>query len=136
MRRKSQAIQRNLPRPTDMNHNILRPVDMMTTQPLNDYQKAEEMIKEEMLTMLHNDSIKDPSWNQIIPPSHPNFASKKINSINKTNLKPLNYEKHLSYIKEKGGFDEFSPDEINQVITLLSVFLIMNWFFTIFLYTN
>ena len=45
-----------------MNHNILRPVDMM--QPLSDYQLAEEMIKEEMLVMLHNDAIESPTLNQ------------------------------------------------------------------------
>lgn len=55
---RSQVIQRNLPRPLDINTTILRPTS--DYQQLNDIQKAEELIKQEMVTMLHYDALNDP----------------------------------------------------------------------------
>ena len=49
-------IQRDLPRPFEVNTNILRPIDSS----LNDLQKAEELIKKEMVTMLHFDALHNP----------------------------------------------------------------------------
>ncbi|CAF0824007.1 unnamed protein product [Brachionus calyciflorus] len=103
MKHKSQSVQRNLPRPTDINHNILRPADL--AQPLNDYQKAEEMIKEEMLLMLHFDALKNPSLNQC---GYGNNSKKSISQ-----MKTMNGEKHVSYLKEN-GYDEFSLDELEE----------------------
>ncbi|XP_070568591.1 cell division cycle 5-like protein [Ptychodera flava] len=57
-KRQSMVIQRALPRPTDVNTSILRPANI--DQPLTDLQKAEELIKQEMITMLHRDSLKHP----------------------------------------------------------------------------
>lgn len=56
--KRSQTIQRALPRPTEVNTKILRP--QSEKQNLNDLQKAEELIKHEMITMMLYDSIKDP----------------------------------------------------------------------------
>ncbi|XP_002733954.1 cell division cycle 5-like protein [Saccoglossus kowalevskii] len=58
-KRQSQVIQRLLPRPSDINISILRPSNI--EQPLSDLQKAEELIKREMITMLHHDALKHPS---------------------------------------------------------------------------
>ncbi|XP_078001466.1 cell division cycle 5-like protein [Glandiceps talaboti] len=58
-KRQSQVIQRALPRPSDINMSILRPANI--DQPLTEQQKAEELIKQEMITMLHNDSLKHPT---------------------------------------------------------------------------
>ncbi|VDO03443.1 unnamed protein product [Rodentolepis nana] len=56
--KRSQALQRSLPRPTVVNDSVLRPP---TEEPgLTDLQKAEELIKQEMLTMLHYDSLHNP----------------------------------------------------------------------------
>ncbi|KAF7403985.1 hypothetical protein HZH68_006779 [Vespula germanica] len=55
--RRSQVIQRDLPRPVDVNMNILRP--FMDT-PLTDMQRAEELIKREMITMLQYDALQNP----------------------------------------------------------------------------
>ena len=55
LRRRSQAVQRDLPRPTDMNHSVLRPLN--SDPPLSDLQKAEELIKREMIVMMHHDCI-------------------------------------------------------------------------------
>lgn len=106
MKYKPTSVQRNLPRPSDMNHNILRPVDMV--QPLSDYQQAEELIKEEMLVMLHHDVLTDPTLNQCGIPA----GSKKPAKIGQ--LKPLHVERHQSYLKDK-GYERFSLEEIDQV---------------------
>ena len=55
---RSQVIQRDLPRPLEINSSVLRPANEM--QGLNDLQKAEELIKQEMITMLHYDALNDP----------------------------------------------------------------------------
>lgn len=62
LRSRSQTLQRGLPRPVDINTAILRPKDLET--PMTELQKAEEMIKEEMITMLHYDSLKNPVGDQ------------------------------------------------------------------------
>ncbi|XP_071957167.1 cell division cycle 5-like protein [Antedon mediterranea] len=61
-RRQSQSVQRNLPRPSEINATILRPKDYDT--PLTHMQRAEELIKEEMIVMLHRDALKQPTVNQ------------------------------------------------------------------------
>ncbi|KZC15188.1 Cell division cycle 5-like protein [Dufourea novaeangliae] len=55
--RRSQVIQRDLPRPVDVNMNTLRP--FMDT-PLTDLQRAEELIKREMITMMQYDALQNP----------------------------------------------------------------------------
>ncbi|XP_014046498.1 cell division cycle 5-like protein [Salmo salar] len=55
------AVQRTLPRPSEVNESILRP---MGTDPLSELQQAEEMIKKEMITMLHFDCLHHPPANQ------------------------------------------------------------------------
>ena len=109
MKLKSQSVRRNLPRPTDINHNILRPADM--AQPLTDYQKAEEMIKEEMLIMLHFDALRNPTENQ---------CGLVQNGPKKTaaQLKPINADRHISYLRDN-GYNEFSLDELEQAKHLL-----------------
>ena len=54
-------IKFSLPRPSAVNESILRGKDAQ----LNELQDAEEMIKREMLIMLHYDAINYPSENQI-----------------------------------------------------------------------
>lgn len=55
---RSQVIQRDLPRPLEINSSVLRPANEM--QGLNDLQRAEELIKQEMIKMLHYDALNDP----------------------------------------------------------------------------
>ena len=50
-----------LPRPSAVNESILRAKDIQ----LNPLQEAEELIKKEMLIMLHYDAINHPAENQI-----------------------------------------------------------------------
>ena len=51
----------SLPRPSAINESIMRKADVK----LNELQEAEELIKREMLTMLHHDALQYPSPNQI-----------------------------------------------------------------------
>ncbi|XP_062511250.1 cell division cycle 5-related protein-like [Corticium candelabrum] len=60
-KRQSQSVQRHLPRPSELNRNIVRPT---TEQPLSDLQKAEDMVKHEMLRMLCNDAVNHPTADQ------------------------------------------------------------------------
>ncbi|KRY49737.1 Cell division cycle 5-like protein [Trichinella britovi] len=63
MKRQSQAVQRSLPRPVEINNNILRPANM--TEALSDIQKAEEIIKKQLLCLLHYDSMNNPTVEQL-----------------------------------------------------------------------
>ncbi|XP_051935375.1 cell division cycle 5-like protein [Hippocampus zosterae] len=51
------AVQRHLPRPAEVNESVLRPASME----LNDLQVAEELIKQEMITMMHYDCLHHPA---------------------------------------------------------------------------
>lgn len=57
--RRSQVIQNDLPRPLDINKTILRPSSDMVG--LTDLQQAEELIKQEMIAMLHYDAMMNPT---------------------------------------------------------------------------
>ncbi|ALC44059.1 CG6905 [Drosophila busckii] len=56
--KRSQVIQRSLPRPIEVNTKILRP--QAEKQNLTEQQQAEELIKHEMITMQLYDSVRDP----------------------------------------------------------------------------
>ncbi|XP_001630383.2 cell division cycle 5-related protein [Nematostella vectensis] len=62
-RRRSQAVQRELPRPSNVNTSVLRPTNV--EPPLSALQMAEELIKKEMIVMLRNDIINHPTSQQI-----------------------------------------------------------------------
>ena len=53
--KRSSAVKRSLPRPENVNHTVLRPLN--SDPPLNELQKAEELIKREMILMLHHDCL-------------------------------------------------------------------------------
>ncbi|CAF1467415.1 unnamed protein product, partial [Adineta ricciae] len=60
-KRQTQVVQRDLPRPNDINLSILRPAN--AEGPMTDLQKAEELIKQEMLVLLHHDAVNNPPAN-------------------------------------------------------------------------
>ncbi|CAG9765204.1 unnamed protein product [Ceutorhynchus assimilis] len=62
---RSQVIQRDLPRPQDVNLSVLRPAN--ESYSLTELQKAEELIKLEMSTMLQFDNLKNPVATQSKP---------------------------------------------------------------------
>lgn len=74
-RRLSQSVQRNLPRPGQINHSILKGGEGGDV--LTELQEAEEMIKEEMLVMLHHDALTNPTDEQAVKSTgeHASFLS-------------------------------------------------------------
>jgi len=62
MSKRSAPVKRDLPRPLEMNHAVLRPIH--ADPPLNDLQRAEEMIKREMILMMHHDCLETPTLAQ------------------------------------------------------------------------
>ncbi|CAG0915920.1 unnamed protein product [Notodromas monacha] len=62
LKRRSQTVQRDLPRPSEVNESVLR--WLAPEAQVTELQRAEELIKQEMLTMLHFDAVNDPSANQ------------------------------------------------------------------------
>ncbi|XP_050079283.1 cell division cycle 5-like protein [Anopheles maculipalpis] len=59
---RSQVIQRDLPRPLEINTTVLRPENEM--HGLSDLQKAEELVKQEMVKMLNYDALRNPIQQQ------------------------------------------------------------------------
>uniref|UniRef100_A0AAG5CV30 Pre-mRNA-splicing factor CDC5/CEF1 n=1 Tax=Anopheles atroparvus TaxID=41427 RepID=A0AAG5CV30_ANOAO len=67
---RSQVIQRELPRPLDINTTVLRPANEM--HGLTDLQKAEELVKQEMVKMLNYDAFRNPiQHTQVLPSKRP-----------------------------------------------------------------
>ncbi|XP_036397968.1 cell division cycle 5-like protein [Megalops cyprinoides] len=58
MKQRHTAVQRALPRPSEVNETILRPQNV--EPPLTELQQAEELIKREMITMIHFDGLHHP----------------------------------------------------------------------------
>ncbi|XP_060551869.1 cell division cycle 5-like protein [Ruditapes philippinarum] len=106
----SHSVQRDLPRPYDVNENILR--DVGPGDPaLTDLQKAEELVKREMLIMLHNDAAYNPTEFQlgITPGSKKNQPSQK--SV-------ANQAAHIAFLKDH-PLKKVTEDEIEQARELL-----------------
>ncbi|KAK6178685.1 hypothetical protein SNE40_011211 [Patella caerulea] len=103
---RSQAVQKDLPRPADINMNILKSVGPNDT-PLMDLQKAEEAIKKEMLTMLHYDALYSPAQ------SGANQNKKQSQTKSLQNL-----AQHKAYL-ENVSYEKFSEDEIQNAHEML-----------------
>ncbi|XP_041352157.1 cell division cycle 5-like protein [Gigantopelta aegis] len=110
MKLRSQAVQRELPRPTDVNASVLRVVSSHDP-PLTELQKAEELIKKEMITMLHYDALYSPTPGQlgIAPGAKKNTPSQKG---------VLNQAQHLAYL-EQNSYETYLEDELEQAQSLL-----------------
>ncbi|KAH7938078.1 hypothetical protein HPB49_019650 [Dermacentor silvarum] len=91
----SQAVQRSLPRPLDVNASVLRPAH--TEPPLTDLQKAEELIKQEMLVMQHYDALHNPTEAQ---------QSGRKGSANVTDEAA-----HLAYL-ERHPYHKYNQEEL------------------------
>lgn len=63
--RQSLPVQKNLPRPLEVNHNlVLVNSQANDQQSLNDLQKSDELIKKEMLVLYHHDALMHPTDEQ------------------------------------------------------------------------
>lgn len=102
----SQAVQREMPRPSDVNTTVLRPANI--EPPLTALQKAEELIKKEMITMLRHDIVNHPSRNQIelLKQKKTRNACQAVIAANQAALARDKYEK-------------FAEEEMNNAKKLL-----------------
>ncbi|XP_044262430.1 cell division cycle 5-like protein [Tribolium madens] len=92
---RSQVIQRGLPRPHDVNLAVLRPGH--ESHSLTELQKAEELIKCEMVTMLQYDNLKNP---------------------NVTKRSALAQAQQLAFL-EQHPYDDFKSDDLKMAKQLL-----------------
>ena len=97
-RRQSQAVQRHLPRPVDVNTTILRGAPHKD-QKYRALYEAEELIKQEMLVMMQHDLVHLP------PPPSPNGGLQ----VTKATLNRTRQE------LEKNSKEDFTEDELQQV---------------------
>ena len=109
MKRRSQPVQRDLPRPTDMNHSVLRPLN--SDPPLSDLQRAEELIKREMVLMMHHDCIETPT-----PAQMGEGSGKKKKNMDDRSI--LNEASHRAYL-DKHPYQRFDDDDIAAANDLL-----------------
>uniref|UniRef100_A0A8C6LST1 Cell division cycle 5 like n=1 Tax=Nothobranchius furzeri TaxID=105023 RepID=A0A8C6LST1_NOTFU len=101
------AVQRSLPRPTEVNESVLRPASM---EPLSDLQIAEELIKQEMITMLHHDCLHHPSVN---------MANQLQRGKTKGPTSTSNNASHISYL-ETHSYKPVSTEEMEQATAILA----------------
>lgn len=97
---RSQVIQKDLPRPFEINTTILRPSTDMVG--LTELQRAEELIKQEMITMLHYDAAHDPV----------------VSKINAPPKKPTPLHQLEAYL-EQNQYEEFDDDQLERAKELL-----------------
>lgn len=103
-----------------VNESVLRPASM---EPLSDLQLAEELIKQEMITMLHHDCLHHPTNNA---------ASQLQRGKNRGPTSTSNNASHIAYL-ETHSYKPLSPEEMEQVTTSIGLFYrkkIYNYWYT------
>lgn len=85
-----------------VNESVLRPTSM---EPLLDLQLAEELIKQEMITMLHHDCLHHPSSNA---------ASQLQRGKNRGPTSSSNNASHIAYL-ETHTYKPINTEEMEQV---------------------
>ncbi|CAM4649862.1 hypothetical protein PO909_011325 [Leuciscus waleckii] len=103
LRQRHTAVQRDLPRPSEVNETILRPHNV--EPPLTDLQLAEELVKKEMITMIHYDCLHHP---------FSDIQARKGKGVGSSS----NNAEHISYL-EKTPYDKISEEELKKAGELL-----------------
>jgi len=106
MAKRSAAVKRDMPRPLTMNHTVLRPLN--ADPPLTDLQRSEELIKREMLVMLHHDCLETPTMAQQGDAPGKKKAERGI----------VDESQHRAYL-DRHPYKEYSPDEMASAHALL-----------------
>lgn len=117
---RSQVIQREFPRPLDINTSMLRTASEM--QGLTELQKAEELIKQEMITMLHYDAYNDPVSGTPAPPQkrqqHLNYLETHPYvevSIEEREIASKLLQKEMQVVKNGMAHGDLSQESYAQV---------------------
>jgi len=108
LKKRSQSVQRDLPRPVDVNSSVLRPMNQ-PDQPLSEIQRAEELIKREMITMLHHDTVYTPT------PQQQGITGKNKQPSQKF---IVSQAQHLAFL-ESHPYREVEEEEMEDAKTLL-----------------
>uniref|UniRef100_A0A4W4F847 Cell division cycle 5-like protein n=1 Tax=Electrophorus electricus TaxID=8005 RepID=A0A4W4F847_ELEEL len=127
LKQRHTAVQRSLPRPSEVNETILRPQNV--EPPLTELQQAEELIKKEMITMVHYDSLHHP-FTEALAKKGKGAGSGSSSAEHITYLDKTPYEKlleddlrkakellrqEMEVVKHGMGHGELSIDAYNQV---------------------
>ncbi|GAA6109314.1 cell division cycle 5-like protein [Tachysurus ichikawai] len=127
LRQRHTAVQRSLPRPSEVNETILRPQNV--EPPLTEVQQAEELIKKEMITMIHHDSLHHP-YTDMLAKKAKGAGSGSTNAEHVNYLEKTPYEKvaeedlkkakeilrqEMEVVKHGMGHGDLSIDAYNQV---------------------
>ncbi|XP_044530724.1 cell division cycle 5-like protein [Gracilinanus agilis] len=99
------AVQKGLPRPSEVNETILRPFNV--EPPPADLQKSEELLKKEIITMLHYDLLHHP------------YEAHAGNKKGKPLELGSNSTQHITYL-ELNPYENFSKDELEKAQDLLT----------------
>lgn len=100
-----------------VNESVLRPTSM---EPLSDLQLAEELIKQEMITMLHYDCLHHPSASA---------ASALQRGKGRGPTSTSNNASHIAYL-ESHSYKPVSTEEMEQVTHTSTT-----WLFSLYLHT-
>ena len=116
-RRQSQSVQRNLPRPGEINHTILKGGD---GEVLTELQEAEEMIKEEMLVMLHHDALTNPTDEQAIRSSGEHSSFLSVHRFDEVSEEDMNeadglLREEMQHVRDKMDHGEIPIQTYNAV---------------------
>merc|ERR1711983_674193 len=104
--KRSTAVKRSLPRPVDVNHTVLRPLN--ADPPLNELQKAEELIKREMILMLHHDCLETPT---VAQQGGDRGAKRGERGI-------VNESSHRTYL-DRHPYKEYTKEEMDEAAEML-----------------
>lgn len=104
LRQRHTAVQRDLPRPSEVNETIIRPHNV--EPPLTELQQAEELIKKEMITMIHFDCLHHP---------FSDAQAKKGKGMGSSS----NNGEHIAFL-EKTPYEKVSEEELKKAGELLA----------------
>lgn len=105
MKQRHIAVQKDLPRPSDVNDTVLRPLNM--EPPLTDLQRSEEMIKREMIVMLHYDILHHP------------YIEPSADKMGKGSGLVLNSAEHVAFLEQK-PYHMVSEEDLRRADALLT----------------
>lgn len=109
LEKRHQPIKRDLPRPSIINESVLRPADTDFNS-LDQLGYAEELIKQEMIKMMHYDALYYPSDNQIPADSKARTKRKGI----------VGPETHQAYLRHM-PYEDISVDEYKAAKDLIEM---------------
>ncbi|KAF4084171.1 hypothetical protein AMELA_G00125950 [Ameiurus melas] len=127
LRQRHTPVQRDLPRPSEVNETILRPQNV--EPPLTELQLAEELIKKEMITMIHYDSLHHP-YTEVLAKKGKGAGAGSTSTEHVAYLEKSPYEKvveedlkkakellrqEMEVVKHGMGHGDLSIDAYNQV---------------------